>query len=233
MSDQKEPKHTFVSLTPTTGTFLNVLEPKAVMKNGKATGDPKYSANFEFDLDHVELKAVKDLAVKAAKEKWPGRAIGKESSKKDENGNPKQPTFIFPWTLGDDLAEHAKKRGKNREFSRGKLVLTARSKYEPRLSAIINGRMVDLEGDARAKSKNLFYTGVQVLFQVSFQAYDGVGANGLDGVTAYLDHVVSLNKGEKLISGGPSAAEVFKGYVGTTTDEDPTSGDDLDDEIPF
>lgn len=234
MSDQKEPKHTFVSLVPTTGTFLNVLEAKAVKKNGKETGDPKFSSNFEFNLDHPELDALKKLALKAAKEKWPDRAIGSEASKKDKNGNPKQPTFVFPWTLGDDLANNAKKRGKDREFSRGKLVLTARSKYEPRLSVVKDGRMVDLEDEAARKAaKNYFYTGVDCLFQVSFQAYDGVGVNSLDGVTAYLDHVVSLNKGEKLLKGGPSAAEVFKGYVGTTTDEDPTAGVEDDEEIPF
>ena len=31
----------------------------------------------------------------------------------------------------------------------------------------------------------------------------------------------------------PSAAEVFKGYIGTTTSEDPIGDDELDDEIPF
>lgn len=206
-----------INLTvPVVSTFPNLMEAKAVTIKGKPSGEPKYSSNFEFDPDHVDLAALKAEAVKVAKAKWPGRDL-KE--------------LAFPFTSGDKLADKAKAKDKDREFSRGKVVLTSRSKYEPRLSVVEGGKLVDYEGDKRPMAKKFFYNGVMALAQFNFVAYDGVGANP-DGVTAYLNMVVSLNKGKKL-SGGSSAAEVFKGYIGTSSDEDPTAGDDPDDEIPF
>lgn len=203
----------FTSTVPAPSTFPNLLEAKAVMKAGKATGEPKYSLNIEFEPDSDDLKAAKAKAAAVAKAKWPGRDFSE---------------IAFPFSSGDKLADKAKAKGKDREFSRGKVVLTARSKYEPRLSVIENGKLVDYEGDKRPTCKSKFYNGVEVLFQVNFQAYDGVG-NGQDGVTAYLNMAVSLNKGTKLSGGGSSAAEVFKGYVGVASQEDPT----LEDEISF
>lgn len=228
-----EIKEGTVSLTePVVSTFPNLLEAKSVMKNGKPTGDPKYSHNYEFEPTSADLAMLKAEALKVAKAKWPGRAVGKESATRDDAGNPKQPTFVFPFSSGDILADKAKAKGKDREFSRGKVVLTARSKYQPRLSFIENGAIKDLDGPAiDAIGKRVFYNGVLCLAQVNFVAYEGVGTNP-DGVTAYLNMVVSTNTGPKL-SGGASAAEVFKGYVGSNVDEDPTGGVDIDDEIPF
>lgn len=203
---------------PTTMTFPNLLEARAVQNKGKPSGDPKYSGNFEFAADHPDLQAMKAKAVAVAKEKWPGRDI-KE--------------LAFPFSSGDKLAEKAKLRGKDREFSKGKAVLTARSKYQPRLSIIEGGKVMDLEGDAIKAHGRKFYSGTEVLAQVTFSAYEGVG-NNPDGVNAYLDMVLTLNRGTKL-AGGASAAEVFKDYAGAVSAEDPTQGmgADLDDEIPF
>lgn len=213
MSEQNEGVYTLTE--PTTLTFPNLLEAKAVQVKGKASGEPKYSSNFEFDPESEDLKALKAKAVAVARAKWPGRDL-KELS--------------FPFTSGDKLAEKAKAKSKDREFSRGKIVVTARSKYQPRLSVVEGGKIVDLEGDAIKARGRVFYSGVSALAQFNLVAYDGVG-NNPDGVTAYLNMAVSLNKGAKL-AGGASAAEVFKGYIGTASDEDPT-GADLDDEIPF
>jgi len=44
-------------------------------------------------------------------------------------------------------------------------------------------------------------------------------------VTAYLNMVCVTEKGPKLAGGGQSASEVFKGYIGTTSQEDPTGGE--------
>lgn len=218
---------------PTMLTFPNLMEAKAVMKNGKPTGEPKFSSNFEFEPTAADLSALKAKALEVAKAKWPGRQFGKEAAKVDDNGNAKMPTFMFPFSSGTELADKAKGKGKDREFSRGKAVLTARSKYEPRLSVIEGGKLVEKEGDARKAAARMFYSGCLCLAQFNFVAYDGVGQNP-DGVTAYLNMVCSLNKGDRL-TGGASAAEVFKGYVGTTSAEDPTQGmqSALDDEIGF
>lgn len=214
MSEQNE--GVFSLSEPQTLTFPNLLEAKAVQVKGKPSGEPKYSSNFEFEPASADLAAAKAKAVAVARAKWPGRDL-KELS--------------FPFTDGNKLADKAKAKDKDREFSRGKVVVTARSKYQPRLSVVEGGKIVDLEGDAIKARSRVFYSGVQALAQFNFVAYDGVGANP-DGVTAYLNMVVSLNKGKKL-AGGASASEVFKGYIGTASNEDPTAGDGLDDEIPF
>lgn len=223
---------TFTSDAPVLMSFPQLIVPKAVMKNGKATGEPKFSAGFEFTPDHVDLKRCKALCMKVASEKWPGRNFAAEAATVDKEGLRRIPTFVFPFSTGDKLADAAKAKGKEREWSRGKAVLTARSIQEPKLSVIDGGRAIDLEGPARAAHAGKFYNGVEVLFQVYFKAYDGVGDTGADGVTAYLNMVVSTNKGAKLSGGGASAAEVFKGYIGTASGFDPT-GASLDDEIPF
>ena len=208
---------------PVTLTFPNLLEAKAVQRNGKPTGDPKFSGNFEFEAGHPDLDALKRKALERAKAKWPGRDIGAEI---------KAGTFQWPFSNGAKLADKAKLKGKDREFSRDKTVLNSRSKFQPRLSIIEGGKMVDLESDDVIKMHGKkFYSGTEVLAQFNFQAYDGVGSNGLDGVTAYLDMVLTLNRGQKVAGGGPSAADVFKGYAGSVTDEDPTTGLD-DDGLP-
>jgi len=202
---------------PVQSCFPNLIEARAVGPKGKEQGKPKYSLNFIFDTDSEDLKNLKALAAKLAKAKWPGRDL-KE--------------IRFPFSNGDKLADKQKAKGKEAEFYRGKVVLVSRSQYEPRLSVIQNGGITDLEGDARLAAKQKFYHGVHVLAQVNLVAYDGVGEDGKDGVTAYLNMVLSTGKGEKL-SGGASAADVFKGYAGVSTTEDPTDNGSDDDEIPF
>lgn len=224
---------------PTVSTFPNLLEAKAVQRNGKATGEPKFSINIEIDPETQPdlARAIKGKALEIARAKWPGRDFAKEAAKtyKDAEGavNKKLPTFVFPWSSGTELADNAKAKNKDREFSRGKLVLTARSKFQPGLSAIVGGKLVEYDSDSVKNAKSYFYSGVEILAEVNFQAYDGVSETGADGVTAYLNKVLSTNKGKKLASGGASAAETFSGYLGSISNVDPTAGADLGDEIPF
>lgn len=199
-------------------TFENLFKARAFAgKNGKETGEPKFDANFEMDPNHPDIGPLKALMAQVAREKWPGRNLGE---------------LAFPLTDGSKLADKQKAKGKDREFSRGKVVLVARSQYEPRLSVVENGGIVDYEGDRRPQAKPFFYQGVQVLAQINLQAYDGVG-NNPDGVTAYLNMVCSLKRGDRIGNVGRPAAEVFKGYSGKMTAEDPTQGKSLADEIPF
>jgi len=216
MSDDKD-GGIYNLTSPVQSAFPNLIEARAVGKKGKEVGKPKYSLNFCFPSDSSDLAALKALAVKLAKEKWPGVDIK---------------TLRFPFSSGDKLADKAKAGGKDAEFYRGKAILVSRSQYEPRLSGIENGKVVDYEGPARIAAKPKFYNGVEVLAQVNLVAYDAVGEDGKPGVTAYLNMVLTTNKGAKL-SGGASAAEVFKGYAGSVTTEDPTDDASDDDEIPF
>lgn len=196
-------------------TFGNsLLEAKPFMKNGKAQGDPKYSANFIFPADHPDLKPMKELAAKLAHQKWPDKPLRE---------------LAFPFTSGDKVADKRKVKGKeDSEDLRGKVVMNIKSKYEPRISYLENGKIVDLETDtAKQMAKNKFYSGVEVLAQFNFVPYDPIGENAKGGVTVYLNMVLSTVKGKKL-AGGKSASEVFKGYIGGVSAEDPTSSDDIE-----
>lgn len=210
------------SLTiPVVMTFPHLHEPQAFKKGGKETGEAKYSATFNFDAASEDLKAMKTLAAKLARIKWPDKPFSE---------------LVFPFTSGDRLADERKKKGKDdNEWLRGKVCLASRSKYEPRLSYTEGDRIVDLENEAaKAAAKGKFYNGVEVLAQFNFVAYDGVGQNK-GGVTAYLNMVLSTGKGARL-SGGQSASEAFKGYVGHVSAADPTApgaGGVLDDEILY
>lgn len=209
----------FSTTAPVPMYHPNLFEARAFGPKGKESGTPKFSANFAFDPTADDLKNLKALAVKVARAKWPDRPL-KELS--------------FPFADGDKLAEKAKNKNKDGSYNAGKVIVAARSKYEPRLSGVENGKTIDYEGAARAAAKGKFYFGVEVLAQFNLVAYDGVG-NNPDGVTAYLNMVFTTGKGKR-VAGGASASEVFKGYVGTTSQVDPTGGagkPDLDDEIPF
>lgn len=208
------------SLTiPVVMAHPNLFEAKAFGPKGKESGTPKFSANLLLDPESEDLKGMKAVAAKVARAKWPTRPFAELS---------------FPFTSGDKLADKATAKKKDGEFNRGKVVIAGRSKFEPRLAAIVNGKVVDFEGEARIANKSKFFFGAEVLAQLNFVAYDGVG-NNPDGVTAYLNMVLATGKGTK-IAGGASAAETFKGYVGSTTTEDPTGGAGTgapDDEIKF
>ena len=193
---------------PVVMAFPNLLEAKAFKKNGKDTGEAKFSANFIFDASSEDLKAMKTLAAKLAKNKWPDKEFR---------------DLCFPFASGDKAADDRAKKGKDDgEWTRGKVIVAARSKYEPRLSYIHNGKIIDLETEiAKHEAKGKFYPGVEVLAQLNFVPYDAVGQNTKGGVTVYLNMVCSTGKGKRL-GGGSTASETFKGYVGSVSAEDPT-----------
>lgn len=213
---------TYNLTTPVVMAHPNLFEARAFGPKGKESGNPKFSANLVIDpadpKQKIDLDAMKAMAISVARARWPNRDI-KE--------------LKFPFSNGDKLADKRAGKGKtDGDFQRGKVIIAGRSKYEPRLAVIENGKIVDLEGPARIAAKSKFYFGCHVLATLNFQPYEGVG-NNPDGVTAYLNIVVSLNKGQRL-SGGASAAETFKGYVGHTSAEDPTGGESIsDDDIPM
>ncbi len=217
---------TYNLTTPAILAHPNLFEPRAFGAKGKETGEKKYSANLVLDPADPKQKAdidgMKAMAAAVAKARWPGRDLK---------------TLKFPFTSGDKLiAKRKEKKGTtysgDADFQTGKVIIAGRSKYEPRLALLEGGKLIDLDGPARAAAKQKFFFGCEILAQVNFVAYDGVGANP-DGITCYLNMVVSLNKGTRL-SGGASAAETFRGYVGHTSAEDPTGGEQIaDDDIPF
>jgi hypothetical protein len=192
-------------------SFPNVIEKTRVRRAGKETGEPKYSANFEFEPNSEDLKRIKAAIVAVLREAVPGVDL-----------NQIGPVYKIPLENGDRLADKAKEKAdkekttKMREWSRGKAVLTARTTTELELSAIVNGQYREFPD--RKLAKPFFYTGVFCGAEVLFKYYDAVDDNGKPGVTCYLQKIISLNKGTKLTA-GTSGADVFKHYVGIQSNE--------------
>jgi len=208
---KKDPNHGVVKFGPVPGVYLNLFQAKAVSINGKTSGEPKYSGDFLLTPGSDDYKAISAKAFEVAKERWPGRDL-KE--------------LQFAWSNGDKLAAKAELKGKKRDFYKGFTVLKARTQYEPQVSVVEGGSIVDYAGEKRALASKHFKGGQLVFVEVKFVAYDGVG-NNPDGVTAYLNAVVATGrKGVEVPVGGQTSAEKFSGYIGLLSEEDPTAGSD-------
>lgn len=199
----------------------HVVEPHQFMnpRTKKADGEPKYEAGFVMELDADDAKTVRAII----------KCIG------EENGADLK-TMAKPVKSGTALADaratKQKEAGKepDGEYQRGKMVLTARSKFPAQLGVLTNGKIIDLDTPEKIKANaGKFYFGTECAGEVTFEWHDKVGGNPA-GVHCYLNSLLSFNKGQR-ISGPRPASERFKGFVGRSSDVDPTR--DLDDEIPF
>lgn len=205
MSDAKS-AGIFVTTAPVEMVFPHLFEPRAFKRGeGRQVGEPKYDGMFVFDADHPDLTPLKQHMARLAKAEWGGNE-----------------GVRFPLKSGSKIADEAKAKTppKDNEFLRDRLTVTARSIYAPGLSVLMDGRgFVDFRDDARASVKDKFYAGVQVLVELNFvpQLVDGNKY-----MTAYLNKVASLNKGERR-GGGKPASETFAGYAGKVSAEDPTA----------
>lgn len=242
MASEAKERVQFDSMVPWTGTFLNLDKPRTITQSPREV--PKFSANFEIDKGSTEEQRIRAAIVEAARQLWPnGVPIElvedgvKKVERMDIGAAIRGGHLGVPLSDGDYLADKAKVKSETtgkqrlREWSRGKVVLIARSKdeYPPAVTIRENGQTVvceTLDAVARAKGKFL-YTGVQLLFGVKLNAYNGVGDDGKPGVNAYLEAVESLGVGERLIA-QRDKTERFRGYIGLEKQEDPTGGSNSD-----
>lgn len=214
----------FALTVPVVMGHPNLIEPKAFKRNGQSKGDPKYGAIFCIDPNGPDFAGLKEAMAKAAKA---------------FNPNADLKALKFPMTSGEKAVEkyRAKKQKEGKsddgkaDFQLGKYIVKASSKYQPQLAVLDGGKAIDITPDNIGLHKNKFYFGVQAVAEFNFVGYEGQDGNP-DGVTAYLNSVLSLNRGERLTGG--SAAETFKGVIGNFTSEDPTGGAGFsDDEMSF
>jgi hypothetical protein len=233
---------TIALTTPVILAFPNLFEAKKFKgKGGKEQGEPKFGASFALDPAHADTTTLKSLAMRVAKAKWPGRDVAAESrARKVMDGDQEvilPSKFTFPFKSGDKLcAERVAKLAKDGkpddgkgDFQIGKVMIKVSSKFQPRLAVIANGKIVDLDTpELITLHKGKFFFGAEVLLQLNVVGYDKVGDGGTDGVTIYPNLILATGKGTRL-SGGASAAEVFKGYVGSVSADDPGSNDLMDD----
>jgi len=211
----------FALTEPVVMVHLNLQKPRAFGKKGHESGTPKYSGNLLLKAASLDLASMKKIAAEVARAEWPGRPLAE---------------LKFPFSNGTKIADKRKaecerlKIKPDGEFNRDMVVVAARSKFQPGFSVFKDGRIIDLEDEATiAAHWGSFYNGVLVLAEVNFKAYPGVGANP-DGVTCYLNKVMSTGKGTKIIMGGSSGSQTFSGYRGGYSAEDP--GPSSADEMP-
>lgn len=212
MSDAKNESNLFVLSAPAEIAF-----PPALFEKRKATPqsrDPRWEMALLFDADHPDLPAIKAVCKRIAESKSPGITASATAWK-------------FPWASADNFIEKQRAtkgdKAPDNDFMRGKVLFNSHTLlYEPRLSVLMPGRgVVDFKDEARATVRDKFYAGCQVLAEFNFVWYPS--NNGPPGVTAYLNKVCSLNKGERR-GGGQSSSDTFSAYVGKVSAIDPTAG---------
>ena len=196
--------------------------PPALFEKRKATerAEPRWELTLLMAQDHPDVAAIKSLCRRIAESKMPGITASPTAWK-------------YPWSQADAfIARQEAKGGKQRdnEFMRGKLLFNSHTvKFEPRLSVFMPGRgAVDYWTDEmRATVKDKFYAGCEVLCEYAFVWYPP--NNGIPGVTAYINKVLSLNKGERR-GGGKSSTDTFSAYLGKYSAIDPTyaAGDQVE-----
>jgi hypothetical protein len=211
--------YTLTAPTPMDQPILFKAEP--VVKGGK----PKYSGKFLFALTHKDLGEIKKLVIQCAQTKFPGKDIVSEW---------RAGRFAVPFETGEQFntrrVSKVDDKGKAKtaiEHLNGMTILTARSDFQPQLGVVENGGVVDITEVNQVQFQSRFYPGVEVLGQIELSAYDAVG-NGVPGVNAYLNVVLSTGKGKRLGSAGRPASDVFSGYMGQASTTNPTN-----EEIPF
>lgn len=221
----------FHTRTPVPLIQLNVITPRAFEDDKGRKGEPKYSGTLLFDADSEDFKAFKDACIRAAKEAWPGLDLAAEYKAK---------RLRVPWTTGEAyIAKReatAVKKGREYnasydEYAVGKVLVRASTKQQPALGYVLNGKGVDLTEEGQIKlNQSKFYSGVIAYAQLNIVAYDAIDEYSVPGITAYLQRVLTTGKGQR-IGGVRSASEVFSGYLGRSSEIDPTDG--LDEDIPF
>lgn len=218
--------------------FEAIINARRYKKKGVEQGDPKYSVTFlceptDEDLKKLQAEVVKMLQANNSSGKK--LKIGPLTEEQETAGT--HVSVRVPWHDGTKYADKKKSEGKDHEWARGKVLVKATSKYQPALAAIVAGKVIEFTTpDAIAASKKYFYSGAFIVPSVGLHYYTGDEGKP-DGVSLYFNAALFVKDGPRLVSSQRSASETFKGYVGTISQEDPTGGatlqDELDDEIPF
>jgi hypothetical protein len=223
------PTYTFKSAVR--AAFMNIIAARSFQKAGQAKGEPRYDATFILEPDSEDLKAVKDLAITLAKANNPGKKLVARRLTQNELDDGGYVEINVPWKDGTKLADKAREAGKDQEFFRGKIVLKAGSKYAPALSAIQGAKVVEFnDPDTRSTHAKEFYSGGFYAPMIGFNTYKASGDPSESGykpggVGLWLNAICFVKNGPRLGGAGVNAAEVFKGYIGSVTEENPGSND--------
>lgn len=231
MADKKE-KTSYTFLSAVRAAFCNAVSPKAFEVKGQPKGEPRYDATFMLEPDSPDLKALQTLVVAEARLLFPGKKLVTRRLTQEEYDDGGVVEIQVPWKSGDREADKAKQDGKDREFFRGKIALKVSSKYPPSLSAVDKGKIVSFNDvETRPTLDKMFYSGAWMVPLVSLHSYKARDDKP-GGVGLWIDALCFIKHDQKIAGGGKvNAAEVFKGYAGAVSAENPGSNDALEDDF--
>lgn len=194
----------------------SLITPVAFKSKGGAAGKPRYNVQALIPKDHPQLKALMDVILGLAAEKFPGADVTK---------------LGLPLKDGDKLfaTAAALTPPKDKPYYRGHMVLMAQKPEKnlkdellapPRLVVAQGGAWNEYADAQRILAKPFFYNGVLASLSVQFKEYPGFGG----GITCYLDRLGSLNVGEHIQVGRDDedvlgSVDSFNEYVGHVTAE--------------
>jgi hypothetical protein len=197
-----------------------LMTAKPVKAKDGTVGAARYGVNALLAPDHPQLKQIQDLLMQLAQAAFPTRI--------DNAGQWSHVGLHFPLSAGD------------KEWNKGKFVLNVGKPERgrppasgtpgplltpPRLWSIVGGKYVQYDGPTRDAFAPLVWDGVLALMSVQFKAYTGMGG----GVTCYLNDLVSMVSGDKIVGIRKDASatfgppEAFTQYMGTVQAVDPTA----------
>lgn len=230
MSDKaKEKAQDFNFQTAHIVSYADIMEARAF----KGKGDKKFGGTFVIAPDNADLKLLKAEINKMLVAKAPGKKFVLRRLTQEELDAGNVVEVQVPWKDGTKFADAEKAKGKDAEYARGHVLLKGTSKYQPQLSALINGKLVVFEtAEAIAQAQQYFYSGAYLVPSFGLHWYKGDEGKP-DGVSMYLNGVMFAKHGTRMGGKRLNAAEAFKGYIGSISQEDTTAGESLDEEIPF
>lgn len=209
--------------------IFSSITQKSAPKNVQGA-TPKFSGTFgigqkDFDaIIKIEVDAIKSemgeftnpgdyyLACTSGK-----NAANRVLAKAELDARGKQPDEVFK------IKERAEKRAELYQQFAG--ILSASSQFDVALAKLENGAIKDIPDTEQGRAlagKDLFYPGAFVVPAVAFKGFRRKSMDAKDGVTAFLQNVLYIRKGERLGGGGADSSEVFGSYKGYSP-VDPTA----------
>lgn len=238
MTTEKQKAQDFNFQTAHIGSYADIMEARAFAKKGQKVGEPKFACTFVIPADNSDLKKLKAEVTAMLSAKAPGKKFVTRRMTQEELDAGNVAEVQVPWKDGTKFADAEKAKGKDAEYARGHVLVKTSSKYQPALSALDGGKLIEFATpESIAQAKKFFYSGAFMVPSVGLHWYkgDGEGENKKpDGVSLFLNAVMFAKHGPRLGGRQANASEMFKAYIGSISQEDPTAGDEnLDDEIPF
>lgn len=201
----------------------------------------QYEGTILFPQDHLDLPQLRKQLAEVASgfDKFAEHiAANKAAGRSPYDG------IKFPLTNGTAEADAGKAIGKDYEFKRGMGVFQASAGIArrdgtplspPRLKVLQDGKFVRYDENERALAGKFFYSGVLVVGTFALSPWKSPAGMG---VKAYLNEILSINSGEKIVTGADDEARYgspdrFSKYVGKVSSVNPAGAAALDDEIPF